>query len=149
MTLIAELMASVAVLSACGGGGDSAVDVAADDVTPQQSDGTVAALARRTSSSIGYASTLPSGYVWCAGEWSSTTCQFSGNTVLYYGVPGSYRYRSVSGPFDCNTGNTIFGDPAPGVAKACYIGSATAPAPAPAPPDAAPAPTAPPTPPTP
>ena len=142
LIVIAELMASVALLSACGGGGAdptadaSAADATADAAAAVVADGTVQILARRPRSStptIGTATSLPSGYVQCAGEWVDTSCGYSGSTVLYYGVEGSFRYATLSGPFDCNTANAVLGDPAPGVTKACYIPSAVAPAPAPAP----------------
>ena len=134
MTLIAELMASVALLSACGGGGSAGDAPAEAEVAAQAGDGTVEILARRRgTSTVGSATALPSGYVKCADEWGSTNCDFSGSTVVYYGIDGSWRFRTLSGPFDCNTGNTVFGDPAPGVAKACHIPSSVAAAPAPAP----------------
>jgi hypothetical protein len=61
--------------------------------------------------------------VQCAGEWSSTSCNFSGQTLLAYGAEGKYYTATVQGPFDCSTGNTVLGDPNPGISKACYVAS--------------------------
>jgi hypothetical protein len=126
MTALAEMMAAAALLSACGGGG-SAPDPAVD---AQQVDGVRTALAVKNSS-IGQATTLPTGYVKCADEWGQTTCNFSGSAVLYYGAASSYYFKSVTGPFNCSSGNWVLGDPLQGVAKACYIPGAPAPAPGP------------------
>ena len=130
--LVAEV-ATCAARSACGGGGD-APGVASTSQAPDAAAAssasagpTVDALARRTRTTttsptpVSTASSLPTGYVACADEWSQTVCNFSGSTVLYFGSGSSYAYGTVTGPFNCNTGNTVFGDPNPGVAKACYV----------------------------
>ena len=60
----------------------------------------------------------PSGYTFCSNEHER--CSFSGTKDVAYGANGRFTYRQrVTGGIDCNNGT--FGDPAPGVFKACYI----------------------------
>ena len=59
----------------------------------------------------------PAGYTFCANE--NGTCSFSGSASVAYGANGVFVYRSASNGIACN--NATFGDPAPGVAKACYF----------------------------
>jgi len=60
----------------------------------------------------------PGGYAFCANE--GERCSFSGTKDVAYGANGSYTVKQgVRGGIDCN--NNVFGDPAPGVFKACYI----------------------------
>ena len=129
MTILAEMMAAAALLAACGGG-----SVEDPSASAEEADQVRTALAV-SSSSVGQATSLPAGYVKCADEWGQTTCNFTGSAVVYYGAAGAYYYKAVTGPFNCSTGNTVFGDPIKGVTKACYSSGAPAPAPAP---DAAP-----------
>ena len=61
--------------------------------------------------------TPPSGYTFCA--WENERCSFGGVADVAYGANGQFAYRSgVSGGIDCNNG--VFGDPRPGVRKACF-----------------------------
>ncbi|GIV85500.1 MAG: hypothetical protein KatS3mg052_2507 [Candidatus Roseilinea sp.] len=60
----------------------------------------------------------PSGYTFCA--WEDERCNFSGTADVAYGANGQFAYRQgVSDGIDCNNG--VFGDPAYGVRKACYV----------------------------
>lgn len=59
----------------------------------------------------------PVNYTHCASEW--LTCSFSGTRMVAYGANGTFIHKSLSGPVACT--NATFGDPAPGVVKACYI----------------------------
>ena len=106
MTVLAELMAAAALVSACGGGGS----VEEPTAVAEQADEVRTALAVKNSS-IGQAKALPAGYVKCASESGQTTCNFTGTAVLYYGAPNSYYYSTVTGPFNCSSGNWLFGDP--------------------------------------
>jgi len=59
----------------------------------------------------------PPGYTFCA--WEDERCSFGGVADVAYGANGQFAYRSgVSGGIDCNNG--VFGDPRPGVRKACF-----------------------------
>lgn len=64
-------------------------------------------------------STLPDDYVPCADQEGQ--CNFTGSVKLAYGVSGNFAALTLAGPFDCNNGNSIFGDLAPTVVKSCYI----------------------------
>ena len=60
----------------------------------------------------------PAGYTFCA--WEDERCRFSGTADVAYGANGTFAYRTgVRNGIDCNNG--VFGDPRPGVRKACYI----------------------------
>jgi hypothetical protein len=78
--------------------------------------------------------TPPAGYQFCA--WEGEHCGFSGTADVAYGANGRFAYRNaVSSGIHCV--NEVFGDPNPGVRKACFIRPAAAPPPAdprPAPP---------------
>jgi hypothetical protein len=58
----------------------------------------------------------PSGYSFVANEGG--TMSLSYQTPVAYGNNGSFVFRVMSGAVDCN--NATFGDPLPGIAKACY-----------------------------
>jgi hypothetical protein len=60
-------------------------------------------------------------WVHCAAE--SGTCSFSGTRQVRYGANGIYATRTGTGSLGCN--NQVFGDPLPGVAKACHVSSST------------------------
>ncbi len=62
-------------------------------------------------------SSVPSGYVKCADE--TGYCSFSGTKSVYYGSGSCYAVESHSNGVNCT--NSEFGDPTPGVSKACYI----------------------------
>jgi Bacterial alpha-L-rhamnosidase 6 hairpin glycosidase domain len=62
----------------------------------------------------------PTTNVWsqCAAE--NGTCSFSGVMTVAFGANGSYKYATLgSGGTACTDG--VFGDPAPGTVKACYL----------------------------
>jgi hypothetical protein len=62
----------------------------------------------------------PSGYSFCAFE--SQRCDFTGWKDVAFGAGGKLTYKDrVKSGFVCAT--AAFGDPAPGVKKACYIKS--------------------------
>jgi|GEM_PF-3264269 len=64
----------------------------------------------------------PAGYTFCANE--NQRCNFSGTKDVAYGANGSFNYKyNISGGIDCNNGT--FGDPIPGVGKACYTKDST------------------------
>lgn len=59
----------------------------------------------------------PMGYTYCANE--GQRCNFSGTRDVAYGAAGRFNYKGgIASGVDCN--NNVFGDPYPGVAKACY-----------------------------
>ncbi len=69
----------------------------------------------------------PAGYQFCA--WEGEHCAFGGTADVAYGAEGRFNYRSaVSGGVQCI--NEVFGDPNPGVRKACFIRPAVATPPA-------------------
>lgn len=88
------------------------------DADPASSEGATASAGVPQAAVV---TTLPSSYVRCAGEWQAPTCNFSGRAVLAFGAPGGYATGEVSGPFNCNTGNAVFGDPLRGTIKSCYV----------------------------
>jgi hypothetical protein len=53
----------------------------------------------------------------CAGE--NGTCSFTGTHEVAFGAGGRYGYGSFTGGTPCT--DAVFGDPAYGTAKACYI----------------------------
>jgi len=59
----------------------------------------------------------PFGYTFCSSE--SQRCSFSGTRSVAYGADGKFSYISATNGIDCN--NATFGDPIPGVVKACFI----------------------------
>ncbi len=68
----------------------------------------------------------PAGYQFCA--WEGEHCGFGGTADVAYGAEGRFNYRNaVSGGVQCI--NEVFGDPNPGVRKACFIRPAVAPPP--------------------
>ena len=68
--------------------------------------------------------TLPAGAVRCASEWSTCTLPSGTPATVFYGTGSRWFSRgTVSGSIACN--NTSFGDPAPGVGKACHYVAAT------------------------
>ncbi|MEK8030797.1 M12 family metallo-peptidase [Ideonella sp. DXS29W] len=62
--------------------------------------------------------TGPTAYVYCSGE--TQNCALPGVRSVAYGANGRFSYRTLSGTFACN--NATFGDPAPNIGKACYVG---------------------------
>jgi hypothetical protein len=60
---------------------------------------------------------LPAGYTHCAAE--AGRCTFDGTRDIAYGA-GSYTFRTATSATDCT--NEAFGvDPAPNLAKSCYV----------------------------
>ncbi len=58
----------------------------------------------------------PSGYTKCADEGG--TCSFDGDANVAYGCGGAYYYEDAEDSISCS--NSVFGDPAYGVVKACF-----------------------------
>ena len=59
----------------------------------------------------------PTDWTKCADEGG--TCTFSGTMVVRYGANGTYAYQTATNSIACN--NSVFGDPTPGIYKACYV----------------------------
>ena len=70
---------------------------------------------------------LPAGYIKCADE--NGYCSFNGTQNVYYGADSCYKVKTFTNGVNCN--NDVFGDPLPGVAKACYVPSSAPPPPPP------------------
>ncbi len=51
---------------------------------------------------------------------TENTTGYAANSEIAYGANGQFNFAHESGNFSCS--NATFGDPAPGVVKACYIG---------------------------
>lgn len=64
----------------------------------------------------GSSPTGPAGYTYCAPE--NGTCSFSGTANVAFGANASFNYGTFTNSTACNS--TVFGDPAPGVVKACF-----------------------------
>ncbi len=107
------------LLSACGGGtadngsgernqgsANSAVGAPMTDGDPQASQ-----------------ASAQGGWYFCANEWA--TCTLNGTRLIRYGAEGRYAYRSATSSIACD--NSVFGDPAPGLAKTCSISSTPSP----------------------
>ncbi len=58
------------------------------------------------------------GQLKCADEGG--TCTVAGTQLVSYGASGSVVSKAVTGSVACN--NQVFGDPVPGIAKACFVG---------------------------
>ncbi len=65
----------------------------------------------------------------CASEGGR--CSFSGSATVWYGAGNRGTSRTATNGINCDNGT--FGDPAPGVVKACYVSGITRPTPAPTP----------------
>ena len=61
--------------------------------------------------------TVDSSWSRCAGE--EQACRFAGTRRVAYGANGRYSYRQATDGVMC--GNKVFGDPAPGTRKSCYL----------------------------
>lgn len=70
-------------------------------------------------SSVQIADNAPVDASWrrCAGEGEA--CRFSGSRRIAYGAQGRYAYRDATNAISCS--HKVFGDPAPGVHKACFV----------------------------
>lgn len=60
-------------------------------------------------------------YTWCASE--GATCSFSGTRTVRYGTTTSSVDKTLSNGTPCS--NAVFGDPAYGSAKQCWLASTT------------------------
>jgi parallel beta-helix repeat protein len=60
-------------------------------------------------------------WTFCAREGGA--CTFSGTQQVRYGANGLYAYKTLTGSTACT--NSVFGDPAPGVAKQCDTATST------------------------
>jgi len=56
---------------------------------------------------------------WNLCAYESGYCAFAGTQQVRYGANGLYAYRTVTDGTACS--NSVFGDPAPGMAKRCEI----------------------------
>jgi probable HAF family extracellular repeat protein len=65
--------------------------------------------------SLTLANLPPSRWTDCAQE--DQQCSFSGRREVRYGADGTFTYKTLTGPVQCS--NAVFGDPLPGVDKAC------------------------------
>lgn len=68
-----------------------------------------------------YIPTDPPGYALCSNE--NGTCSFSGTATVAFGANGNFNFKSIAANGNTGTACTsaVFGDPAPGTLKACYI----------------------------
>ncbi len=95
---------STLLLASCGGGGnDEGAAPSANTDSPSKAADT--------------------GWTYCAKEHE--TCSFVGTRLVRYGANGNYAYKTATNSIACN--NTVFGDPARGVAKSCWISSSPSP----------------------
>ena len=58
----------------------------------------------------------PAGYTFCAN--ANHTCSFNGTGGVAFGANGHFKYKVAVKKIACNV--SVFGDPLPGVKKACY-----------------------------
>jgi hypothetical protein len=82
----------------------------------------------------GTAGTTSAVTIWTACAVEGGNCNVSGTAGVRYGTATQYVTKTVTGPVSCS--NSVFGDPAPGYAKSCSIGTvaiSAIPAPTPAP----------------
>ena len=61
---------------------------------------------------------------WSLCAYESGYCAFAGTQQVRYGANGLYAYRTVTDGTPCS--NSVFGDPAPGLAKRCDISTSSA-----------------------
>ena len=108
--LLALLFASL--LAACGGGGETGPALSGADTT---------AKAVTRSESIKAASATTS-WTLCAQE--GQVCAFAGTASVRYGTDMQYVIGTYTTQVSCS--NSIFGDPASGVAKSCWYSATTA-----------------------
>ena len=67
-----------------------------------------------------YEQSAPPGTdTWAACSAENGTCSYSGEMTVAYGANGSYHYATLPGGTGCN--NSVFGDPAYGSVKTCYL----------------------------
>lgn len=61
----------------------------------------------------------PSNYRWDFCSKDKGKCKFSGKKLIKYGTQGRYSYKTLEDGAYCNT--HVFGDPAHGKRKSCYV----------------------------
>ena len=61
----------------------------------------------------------PGTDTWAACSSEGGTCSFTGVMTVAYGANGGYAYATLGGGTSCS--NSVFGDPAVGSAKTCYV----------------------------
>lgn len=110
LNLVAALLSTVALLSACGGGQNGNATAEAKSAADELK-----------SSALAVASTSTSSWVQCAREGGA--CVFSGTRTVRYGTSTKYTTKTFTESAGCN--NLVFGDPVPGVSKQCWYSSAT------------------------
>ena len=106
-TLAAGSGVVLLALAGCGGGADGATDL----------EGSAAATAPGATLLRALATTAAPGWTNCASE--GQTCAFSGTREVRYGTPTTYVTRTLTGGTGCNNG--VFGDPAYGIVKSCWV----------------------------
>ena len=62
-------------------------------------------------------------WTWCSPE--GATCSFTGTRVVRYGTTSKTVDKALTNGTPCS--NAVFGDPAPGSAKQCWVASTTTP----------------------
>lgn len=84
---------------------------------------TVSTTTGTTSTSTTTTSPTAAGTTWtvCASEGG--TCAFTGSRTVRFGTATANVTRTLTGPVACST--AVFGDPAYGTAKQCWLGSTT------------------------
>ncbi|MEY9838131.1 glycosyl hydrolase family 18 protein [Streptacidiphilus sp. EB103A] len=61
----------------------------------------------------------PAANTWTSCAAENGTCSFAGVMTVAYGANGSYAYATLPGGTACS--NSVFGDPASGSVKSCYV----------------------------
>lgn len=61
----------------------------------------------------------PATNIWTSCATEGGTCAFSGVMTVAYGAGTSFTYATLPGGTACT--NAVFGDPASGTAKSCYL----------------------------
>lgn len=98
------------------GSGTTAYSVAANPSTSSRSGTLTIAGTPYTVTQNGSIGAGPKGYTFCSLE--NQRCSFSGSLSVAFGSNGLFAYKTLAGGADCTSG--IFGDPNPGVNKACF-----------------------------
>ena len=112
-------LASAALLVGCGGGGGSG---ASDSVTAQDAS-TDSASTENASPTVKTAAETTTTTSWTTCATERQTCSFTGTRSVRYGTTTNYVTRSFTGGVACS--NAVFGDPAYGQTKTCWISQAT------------------------
>ena len=61
----------------------------------------------------------PAANTWTSCASENGTCSFAGVMTVAYGANGAYDYATLPGGTSCS--NSVFGDPASGSVKSCYV----------------------------